>query len=399
MTSLNDRVRRLIEASGLSQGQFAEAVGLDAPKLSKSLSGVRRFSSLDLARIAEHAGRTVDWLLTGEEPPLALAARAAAGSPTSAATQAAYELVSIRAGVASFGFLQPWAPPSVPPLRGTDVKQGANLAEVALAHLRAQDISVVDDLAGAIEQGFGADVAIVPLGDGVDGLAASTETAKIILAATTATPYRQRFTIAHELGHLLVGDDQEVHVDRDIFGPESKTAGTERRANAFAAAFLMPEVELRAAVPAGRIDEAGFCALAVSLQVSPSALAYRLKGLDLIDGMAQARLGGLSAKHAAAKTGATAALVAQASAAAAMRPPALLTRDAFAAFEQGHTTIRPYARLLGQDDTDRLLADLAGAGSPEGSSDGASPETTRQRRRTTVAAIRSFFDEDEAVES
>lgn len=69
MTSLNDRVRHLIGASGLSQGQFAEAVGLDAPKLSKSLSGVRRFSSLDLARIAEHAGRTVDWLLTGEEPP------------------------------------------------------------------------------------------------------------------------------------------------------------------------------------------------------------------------------------------------------------------------------------------------------------------------------------------
>ena len=50
-------------------------IGLDDSKLSKSLGGIRRFSSLDLARIAEQCDVTVDWLVTGEEPALAMASR------------------------------------------------------------------------------------------------------------------------------------------------------------------------------------------------------------------------------------------------------------------------------------------------------------------------------------
>ena len=80
MPTTPDRVRDLIQASGLSQGDFALRVGLNDSKLSKSLSGARRFSSLDLARIAEICEVTVDWLITGDEPPLALAARTTGGS-------------------------------------------------------------------------------------------------------------------------------------------------------------------------------------------------------------------------------------------------------------------------------------------------------------------------------
>lgn len=56
-----DRVRELIERSGRSQGEFAGVVGLDGPKLSKALSGARRFSSLDFARIADVGQVSVDW--------------------------------------------------------------------------------------------------------------------------------------------------------------------------------------------------------------------------------------------------------------------------------------------------------------------------------------------------
>ena len=90
MDTAADRIRELIAGSGLGQGGFAAEVGLDPSKMSKSLAGTRRFSSLDLARIAAHARVTVDWLMTGEETPLATAARAAAGSSSETAiTEAA----------------------------------------------------------------------------------------------------------------------------------------------------------------------------------------------------------------------------------------------------------------------------------------------------------------------
>src|SRR5260370_6325233 len=79
MQGISERVLRLIEASGLSRGDFARRIGLDDSKLSKSLSGTRRFSSLDLARIAEECEVSVDWLVTGEEPALAIAARTTGG--------------------------------------------------------------------------------------------------------------------------------------------------------------------------------------------------------------------------------------------------------------------------------------------------------------------------------
>ena len=57
MEGIPDRVLSLIEASGLSRRAFAQDIGLDDSKLSKSLSGARRFSSLDLARIADRCER------------------------------------------------------------------------------------------------------------------------------------------------------------------------------------------------------------------------------------------------------------------------------------------------------------------------------------------------------
>lgn len=72
--------------------------------MSRSLAGARRFSSLDLARIAEHARVSVVWLLAGQEAPLATAARAASGSRAEIATATARKLVELRASVARLGY-------------------------------------------------------------------------------------------------------------------------------------------------------------------------------------------------------------------------------------------------------------------------------------------------------
>lgn len=356
MNSPSDRIRDLIAGSGLAQGDFATAVGLDPSKMSKSLAGTRRFSSLDLARIAEHAKVTVDWLMTGEETPLALAARAAAGSSSEMAVAEAERLCELRSTASRLGWPQPFQPV---PLRSGESRAaavGEALAEEALARIDSVGLDATRlDLAEVVEVAFGVDVSIVALGNGFDGLAVSTADAKIILAALTTVAFRQRFTIAHELAHVLFGDDQGVHTDANVYAP-SRGDQSEVRANAFASAFLMPESRLRARVQHG-FDDAAFGALALELKVSPSALAIRLERLNFIDALASERWKTMSAAQAARASG-DASVMARATAyATEPRRPGLLARDLFAAYVDGKTTLRPYASLLGVDSA-TLRADL-----------------------------------------
>lgn len=57
------RAKEAIAISGLSQRSVAEAIGIDETKLSKSLSGRRRFTAEELLGLATSTGATVRWLL------------------------------------------------------------------------------------------------------------------------------------------------------------------------------------------------------------------------------------------------------------------------------------------------------------------------------------------------
>lgn len=103
-------------------------------------------------------------------------------------------------------------------------------------------------------------------------------------------PNRQRFTIAHELGHLVLdGKSREVFVDRSAVFFRSNVSATgvdpsEVAANNFAAALLMPKTHLLAALKA--IDEvltsAHIKKLANDFAVSEQAMTIRLARLDLV---------------------------------------------------------------------------------------------------------------------
>jgi Zn-dependent peptidase ImmA (M78 family)/transcriptional regulator with XRE-family HTH domain len=349
MQGIPGRVLSLIEDSGLSRGAFAGEIGLDDSKLSKSLSGARRFSSLDLARIADRCKVTVDWLVTGEEPPLAVAARTTSGDARTA-LEAAKRYSAMRADLASLGWPQPWRPVSLAAVSGTYAEQGRALARPALSFVAEAGRSVGEaDLPGVVEEVFGVDVAVVALDAGFDGLAASSEDAKLIVLGTSQLPARQRFTLAHELGHLFAGDDQGVHLDRDIYDKAQAKDPSEMRANNFASAFLMPEDALREAVGRDGLSEEGFAALACDLKVTPSALAFRLKDLRLIDSGTCDRYRSLSAAKAATIAGRGEELARRVALASTPRLPGLLVRDAYAAYETGATTLRPYATLIGAD--------------------------------------------------
>lgn len=165
-----------------------------------------------------------------------------------------------------------------------------------------------------------------------------------MVIAPTTNPGRFRFTIAHELGHLLFADDQGLHLDQDIYAA-SKTDRSEMRANAFAAAFLMPEAVIRRRVSA-KLSQVEFARLALDLAVTPSALDYRLMGLGLRDFGPDQVPSMEKAARQARDLDHYAALVELSS---RPRPPRLLAQSLLRAYLDGETSIRAYAEVMGVD--------------------------------------------------
>jgi Zn-dependent peptidase ImmA (M78 family) len=105
----------------------------------------------------------------------------------------------------------------------------------------------VDDIA----REEGAEIVINRFNKEISGLLLRANGKVIIGVEKTQPPTRQRFTISHELAHLLLHDGEEVRVDTNfrinLRSPESSTAEDieEIEANAFAASLLMPEAFLK----------------------------------------------------------------------------------------------------------------------------------------------------------
>ncbi|MGW4370771.1 ImmA/IrrE family metallo-endopeptidase [Nocardia takedensis] len=106
-------------------------------------------------------------------------------------------------------------------------------------------------------------------------------------------PVRQRFTIAHELGHFHLHEGKKLIVDQSAVInnrnqlASSGTDAEEIEANAFAAALLMPKQMLRDAAqqelkknPATREEFIGN--LAKQFDVSTEAMSIRLSNLGVL---------------------------------------------------------------------------------------------------------------------
>lgn len=95
-----------------------------------------------------------------------------------------------------------------------------------------------------------------------------------IRVAPNTHPGRRRFSIAHELGHLVLKHSTRACTERDLRDWSDNSNG-ERDANVFAASLLMPEKLIQ---PYVDVDEARFdhvVAMATALNVSLTAAAIR----------------------------------------------------------------------------------------------------------------------------
>jgi Zn-dependent peptidase ImmA (M78 family)/transcriptional regulator with XRE-family HTH domain len=361
--SVTDRVRNVMTAASISQAAFAEVVGLSPDKLSKSLSGVRRFTSYDLARIADFGRTTVDWLLTGRQPLRpAFSARTSAPAVDDQGRGQLKDLVERFTTAHEVIDLLGLSPqlPELPAVRSNVkryVDQGAALAEDALAALAAAEVSTVGhmdtaDLVQALERAFGVDVAKIGLPDGIDGAAWQADGFRLIMIARTKVPTRQRFTLAHELGHILARDAQDLLTETHL-SPGRQKDLTEVRANVFAAHFLMPHSEISSWVGENGLTDEQLTSLVVRFQVSPSALAARLGQLGVVPPDTASRLRGLTTQDCHLLTGQSDLFEARKTWSMAGRLPFRPAQLLYDAYLAGDTTLRPLAAYTGQD-VDRM---------------------------------------------
>lgn len=66
-TEIVDRVRSLVADSGLTEAEFAAEAKIDPEDFAQDLS-TSQFSSLDIALIADFAGRDPMWVISGQWP-------------------------------------------------------------------------------------------------------------------------------------------------------------------------------------------------------------------------------------------------------------------------------------------------------------------------------------------
>jgi Zn-dependent peptidase ImmA (M78 family)/DNA-binding XRE family transcriptional regulator len=115
----------------------------------------------------------------------------------------------------------------------------------------------------------------------LSGFLVELESGPVIGYNQTHSPGRQRFTVAHELGHYLLRHHDHYHLDLGAAMAHAEDPNydwrDERMANEFAAELLMPAQLVMAAARKHKTVKA----LADAFQVSQEAMGFRLINLGL----------------------------------------------------------------------------------------------------------------------
>jgi Zn-dependent peptidase ImmA (M78 family) len=143
-----------------------------------------------------------------------------------------------------------------------------------------------------VAQRLGLLVEGVALGNEVSGVLVIDGDRGIVGYNLAHSATRQRFTIAHEIGHYqLHREDASLFIDERYFAAfrnslsSSGSDRRERQANAFAAALLMPAHLVERELKNRNFDlgdEEGLRDLAGVFQVSVQAMVYRLTNLGIL---------------------------------------------------------------------------------------------------------------------
>ena len=338
------RIRQAIVASGMTQHALAECIGLDPTALSKVLTGKRKLSSLELALIADATSVQVDELLAPQrrsEGHVAARMQPDKSPAVDKALARVADFLEIDALLCDLGLSAPTSRLPLPVTDDTYREQAIDLAK-RVRKLAGVGDEHIDELASFCESRLGVDVAVESLPPGLDGLSVSCGNYRLALVSSTIPATRQRYTLAHEIGHLAAGDTRDIMIDEDLFG---RAGDQEKRANVFASAFLMPESSLQRSLGTAGLIEASVGEMLASYKVSLDALAWQLYSVRLVDRVGRERVRQMSARKLSLLAGHAAEYQRQLQNHGRRRLPSGLLQRAIEAYNKGGAGVRVLARL------------------------------------------------------
>lgn len=236
-TDVGERMREGRLAAGLTQEELGAKAGLDRTMIAKIESGNRRIDAMELIRLSSALQVPVDFLLRSS--PLVLSRRASVvteDTDTEVARESGRLDVALVAWLhevqqlVELGVLQP-----MPLLKAVEPVDSQTAARELALWVREQlglGRKAIDSLVELCERA-GQYVLVTD----VPGEGASVVDSDVAVAVVSlqGDPGRRRATAAHELGHLVIGDEYSSDL-----GVHASRAAREALLDAFAAELLLP---------------------------------------------------------------------------------------------------------------------------------------------------------------
>ncbi len=161
-----------------------------------------------------------------------------------------------------------------------DTNTGAKRARDTRTHLGIDPGAPIGCVLTVVERDLGLPVVIAALPQGIAGCCWRDGDRTVLWVNGTQAAVRQRFTLAHEVGHLRCGHDADVPVETvETIGGKT-TDSREIQANAFAAELLAPAEGVRDWLD-GEPSLEDAVLIAARFGISTIAALYRLNSLGL----------------------------------------------------------------------------------------------------------------------
>ena len=284
---IGHRIRRLRYVSGLGQVEFAALVGIGGGSISKLVNGRMPVSDDLLTRIGNVVGcsptfLTADIRMTETTKPWL---RAYADAPKRIVDQQVEDCTTAIEAATLLGMRQL---PDVLPIFDGDLLDTAAIEEFALDVRAAAELSEGAVVGNAVRAAERLGCVVIPMTDELGkhlGLSVRANGVGVIsLGRRThggrgVPGDRQRFTVAHELGHLA------LHASLAPPSTAEEASLIEKQAHAFAGAFLAPGDAMldELAELGGRVTLQTLSRIKERWGVSIKSLVTRFRSLGVID--------------------------------------------------------------------------------------------------------------------
>lgn len=284
---VGQRIRRMRHISGLGQEEFARLVGIAAGSVSKLENGRMPFTDELLFGIADILGCTVGFLTSRIDlaPTTRPWLRAYADAPKRTVDQMVDDCTTAMEAIVSLDLKL--LPDTLPLFDGDPMDENA-IEEFATIVRVAAGFSEGDVVGNSIRAAERLGCVVLPMSNELGrhlGLSVrANQTAMICLGrwAGDDVPVpgdRQRWTVAHEIGHLA------MHAGRGAPTTAEEASQIEKQAHAFAGAFLAPGDAMldELASLGGRVTLRTLVSIKERWGVAIKALVMRFQTLGVID--------------------------------------------------------------------------------------------------------------------